>query len=156
MYKKEVVYIALLMINILFIILVDITTFKVRPDRGISANGNPGIIVLTFGVAFFLILVILTYLEIYRMLERTDKPKIILIPVLSLVFLTLVIIGEVTKVNLLREKLRGLTNDEDSAVYHFGWINQYTNTLFFNQYILIAGISLSVFLAWVIYSYRNK
>ncbi|MFS0870881.1 hypothetical protein [Paenibacillus xylanilyticus] len=67
----------------------------------------------------------------------------ILLCVLS-VFLELQMIGN------LRIQLHGFTNDPDSAVYRFGWLNQYTNTLFYNVPILLFGLSFSTLIGWLL------
>ena len=49
----------------------------------------------------------------------------------------------------LRTQLGGFTNDPSSVVYRFGWLNQYTNTLYYNAPILLFGLSLSIFIGWL-------
>lgn len=56
---------------------------------------------------------------------------------------------ELRIINDLRMQLNGFTNDPNSAVYRFGWLNQYTNTLFYNVPILLFGLSFSILTGWL-------
>ncbi|QUL52694.1 hypothetical protein KDC22_19885 [Paenibacillus tritici] len=141
----------LLVLNVLGVFAVDITTFKYRIGRGISGNGNPGIIALIISLTLLAILfILLVFISIDYLRKLPRKFTMIVIPSLSMVTIVFMIFGELNKMNVLEQNLKGFTNDKDSVVFRFGWINQYTNTLFYNGYILGFGISLAILVSCLI------
>lgn len=149
--------IILLALNVLCIFAVDIATIKYRVGKGTSGNGNPGIVVLILSLlllAIFLILLVLKSIESLRKLPPTVTT--IVIPFLSLVTLVLMIFGELNKISALEQNLKGFTNSKDSVVFRFGWINQYTNTLFYNGYILMFGISIAMLVCCLVVRIQSK
>lgn len=105
-------------------------------------------------LAIFLIHLVLKSIDYLRNLPR--KFSTIVIPFLSLVTLVLMIFGELNKISALKQNLNGFTNDKDSVVFRFGWVNQYTNTLFYNGYILIFGISIALLVSCLIVRIQSK
>ncbi|WP_339218406.1 hypothetical protein [Paenibacillus sp. FSL H8-0332] len=149
--------IILLALNVLCIFVADLTTIKYRLGKGTSGNGNPGIVVLILSLlllAIFLILLVLKSIESLRKLPPTVTT--IVIPFLSLVTLVLMIFGELNKISALEQNLKGFTNSKDSVVFRFGWINQYTNTLFYNGYILMFGISIAMLVCCLVVRIQSK
>lgn len=147
-YRSTIILLAL---NVLFIFAVDITTIKYRVGKGTSGNGNPGIVVLILSLilfAIFLVNLVLKAIEFLRELPQAITG--IVIPSLAIVTLGVTIFGELNKISALKQNLNGFTNDQDSVVFHFGWINQYTNTLFYNGYILLFGISVAVLVSCLV------
>ncbi|GAS85076.1 unknown protein [Paenibacillus amylolyticus] len=71
------------------------------------------------------------------------------IPLVAFLLCVLSVAWELHIINDLRMQLNGYTNDPDSAVYRFGWLNQYTNTLFYNIPILLFGLSFSIWIGWL-------
>lgn len=153
-YRSTIILLAL---NVLCIFAVDIATIKYRVGKGISGNGNPGILILILSLilfAIFLINLVVKSIEYLRKLPLTITS--IVIPALSLVTLVLMIFGELNTINALEQNLNGFTNDKDSVVFRFGWLNQYTNTLFYNGYILIFGISIAMLVSCLIVRIQLK
>lgn len=153
-YRSTIILLAL---NVLCIFAVDITTIKYRVGKGTSGNGNPGIVVLILSLlllAIFLIHLVLKTIEYLKKLPPTITT--IVIPSLAIVTLVLMIVGELNAISALEQNLNGFTNDQDSVVFRFGWINQYTNTLFYNGYILMFGISVAVLVSCLIVSIQSK
>lgn len=149
--------IILLALNVLCIFAVDITTIKYRLGKGTSGNGNPGIVVLILSLillAIFLIHLVLKSIEYLRMLPPTIAT--IVIPALAMVTLVFMIFGELNTISALKQNLNGFTNDKDSVVFRFGWINQYTNTLFYNGYILMFGISIAMLVCCLVVRIQSK
>lgn len=105
-------------------------------------------------LAIFLIHLVLKSIDYLRNLPR--KFSTIVIPFLSLVTLVLMIFGELNKISALKQNLNGFTNDKDSVVFRFCWVNQYTNTLFYNGYILIFGISIALLVSCLIVRIQSK
>lgn len=149
--------IILLALNVLCIFAVDITTIKYRVGKGTSGNGNPGIVVLILSLillAIFLIHLVLKSIESLRKLPPTVTT--IVIPALAMVTLVFMIFGELNTISALVKNLNGFTNDKDSVVFRFGWVNQYTNTLFYNGYILMFGISIAMLVSCLVVRIQSK
>lgn len=147
-----------LSISIIFAVLTDWGTFTYEADGTISGNGNPGIIMLAAGWLFGIILLCSAGVVFYRLFRMKSLFNVqsLVITVSSLIVLPLSVWLEIRYVDALRVHLRGFTSDEGSVVFRFGWINQYTNNLFYNAYILAGGISLVIFLAWIAALLRRK
>lgn len=153
-YRSTIILLAL---NVLCIFAVDIGTIKYRLGKGTSGNGNPGIVVLILSLmllTIFLIHLVLKSIESLRKLPPTITS--IVIPALSLVTLVLMIFGELHTISELEQNLNGFTNDKDSVVFRFSWINQYTNTLFYNGYILMFGISIAMLVSCLVVRIQSK
>lgn len=153
-YRSTIILLAL---NIICIFAVDITTIKYRLGNGTSGNGNPGIVVLILSLillAIFLVNLVLKSVESLRKLPQVVTT--IVIPAIAMLTLVLMIFGELNTISALEQNLNGFTNDQDSVVFRFGWINQYTNTLFYNGYILIFGISMAMLVSCLIVRIQSK
>lgn len=153
-YRSTIILLAL---NVLFIFAVDISTIKYRLGKGISGNGNPGIVVLILSLillAIFLVNLVLKSVESLR--KQSQAITGIVISALAIVTLGVAIFAELNKISALKENLNGFTNDQNSVVFRFGWINQYTNTLFYNEYILIFGISLAMLVSCLVVRIQFK
>ncbi|WP_152679856.1 hypothetical protein [Paenibacillus sp. IHB B 3415] len=147
-----------LSISIIFAVLTDWGTFTYEADGTISGNGNPGIIMLAAGWLFGIILLCSAGMVLYRLFRLKSVFSIpsLLIAVSALIVLPLAIWLETGYVDALRVHLRGFTRDEDSVVFRFGWINQYTNNLFYNAYILAGGIALVILVVWIVAALRQR
>jgi hypothetical protein len=146
----------ILILNVISILAVDGMTFKYSPGGSISGNGNPGIIALVVGLLLFTILLFYLGTIIKRFNSKSRSQLVnITLPLTSILILGIMIRGELSKIRLLSNNLNGFTNHEDSVVYRFDWINQYTNNLFFNGYIFLGGVALTVFIVWVVTSQRQ-
>ncbi|MFE4709777.1 hypothetical protein ACFRAM_02785 [Paenibacillus sp. NPDC056722] len=133
--------IVLLILNIVCIFLVDRTTFKYSSGNSISGNGNPGIIALVMGLFLFAILLYYVGRVTWNLNNSNRNTHLNIILTLTSTFIfTIMMIGEISKVHTLSKNLNGFTNEKDSIVYRFGWINQYTNNLFL--------IGIFFFLVW--------
>jgi hypothetical protein len=147
-----------LLINIILVVLTDGMTFKYKTGGTISGNGNPGIIMLAAGWLFGIILLCSAGMVLYRLFRMKSIFSLpsLAIAVSALIVLPLAIWLETGYIDALRVHLRGFTRDEDSVVFRFGWINQYTNNLFYNAYILAGGIALVILVAWIAALLRRK
>lgn len=126
----------ILILNVISIFAVEGMTFKYSPGGSISGNGNPGIIALVVGLLLFTIL-LFNVGALIRGFKSKNKSKLVhvTLPLTSILIIGIMIWGETSKIRSLSNNLNGFTNHKDSVVYRFGWINQYTNNLFFNGYI---------------------
>ncbi|MBD8838462.1 hypothetical protein MHB85_05025 [Paenibacillus sp. FSL K6-4396] len=146
-------YLIFLIWNVLMIGAVRGLTFQHEPGRGVSGNGNLGLLVLAPSLLTFLILCIwttnLSKWWLYDQRQRWGGKIHACVPFAALLLCVLSVAWELHTINNLRLQLNGFTNDPDSAVYRFGWLNQYTNTLFYNVPILLFGLSFSIFISWL-------
>jgi hypothetical protein len=147
-----------LILNVISILAVDRMTFKYSSGGSISGNGNPGFITLAVGIFLFIILLFYVGVLIKGFNSKSRSKFVnITLPLTSILILGIMIMGELSKIRSLSKNLNGFTNNKDSVVYRFGWINQYTNNLFFNGYIFFAGVALTFFIVWVVTrGFRSK
>ncbi len=151
MKKTGLLFLACLLINIFLAAAVDVLTFTYRPGHGISGNGNPGVIVLIVGGLCLLLLMFHTTV-LTRAFYKKHPEKLLnkVYPLLAVCMIVIMVALEVGKIHSLRKTLNGFTRHEPSVVYRFGWVNQYTNSLFFNVYLIAIGVSLAFILGWIL------
>lgn len=146
-------YFIFLFWNVLMIFAVHGLTFQHEAGRGISGNGNPGILILFPSLLTLLILFIwtvsLSKWWLYDQRQRWGGRVHVMVPLVAVLLCVLSVFLELHMIENLRMQLGGFTNDPNSAVYRFGWLNQYTNTLFYNFPILLFGLSLSILIGWL-------
>ena len=148
----NVPYVIFFLWNVLMIFAVHGLTFQHEAGRGVSGNGNPGILILFPSLLTLLILCIwtvsLSKWWLYDQRQRWGR-KVHVVPLLAVLLCVLSVFLELQMIENLRTQLGGFTNDPNSAVYRFGWLNQYTNTLYYNVPILLFGLSLSILIGWL-------
>ncbi|NHM32110.1 hypothetical protein [Neobacillus terrae] len=108
--------------------------------KTISGNGNLGILFILPTV----IIILLLAFKLWSDLDNLElSPKTLkYISVCSLFLLLLFCYLEYTYVLNLIDQLGGTPAQKTSRIYRFPWLNQYTNTLFFNFYTFIILISV--------------
>jgi hypothetical protein len=147
-------YLIFLIWNVLMVFAVDGMTIKHEMGKGVSGNGNLGILALFPSVLTFLILCFWTaYVTkwcFYDQREYWGKWGNAAVSVVAAALCVLSVFWEIYIFEDLRVQLNGYTHDPESAVYRFGWLNQYTNTLYYNFSILLFGISFAVIIGWVL------
>ncbi|MGF9697345.1 hypothetical protein [Paenibacillus sp. MABNR03] len=140
-------YFIFLLWNVLMVFVVHGLTFHHEPGKGVSGNGNPGVLVLFPSLLTFVILCIwtvsLSKWWLYDQRQYRGGKVYIMVLLFAILLCVLSVFLELQMIENLRIQLHGFTNDPDSAVYRFGWLNQYTNTLFYNLPILLFGLSFS-------------
>ncbi|UOK64528.1 hypothetical protein MT997_08665 [Paenibacillus sp. OVF10] len=154
-------YFIFLIWNVLMIGAVRGLTFQHEPGRGVSGNGNLGLLVLAPSLLTFPILCIwkttLSKWWLYDQRQRWGGKVHVCVPLIALLLCVLSVFLELRIIDDLRMQLNGFTNDPNSAVYRFGWLNQYTNTLFYNVPILLFGLSFSILIGWLMeWKLRNR
>lgn len=133
---------AVLFINLILIFLVNLFTIEMEPGKGISGNGNPAIILWFIELPAYLLLLIGIALIVHR--ERyLERRKGIGIPLMLLAFLAVSILLQIDNASRIKEQIDGQINE-------FGWLNQYTNTIYINFYSFLSGILLMLFIQSVI------
>jgi len=123
--------IVLFVLNLIAIELTDIFTIKMMPGMAISGNGNPGLILWFFEIPLYLLLLAaITYLVLRtKFFARCSfvYPFTFLILLLGISYIQ------------CRHTDRILSSI-DGRIDEFGAINQYTNTIYINQYSFLIGI----------------
>ncbi|MCM3783416.1 hypothetical protein M3231_10560 [Neobacillus mesonae] len=137
------------LISLLLVLLVDLFTFKYPPGGSTSGNGNPGILVLAPALLYLIGLLIYTFFFMKNLFVSVKNAASKEVPILLICFILTFLLLITMDISDLRNQLGGFTNDPESAVYRFGWLNQYTNTLFYNIYIVLLGISLVSLVSWI-------
>lgn len=93
-----------LILCILCVFAVDITTFKYRVGRGISGNGNPGLIALSLSWIFLSItLTFLVFIFVGYMKRISNKLIKIVITTLSVIILISMVFAELRVINILEK-----------------------------------------------------
>jgi hypothetical protein len=131
-----------LLINLALIFIVDLFTIEMLPDKGISGNGNPAIILWFIELPAYLLLLagIAVIVQRERYLVQYNRVSVSLI---LLVLLAVSILLQVDKAQRIHDQIDGRINE-------FGWLNQYTNTIYINFYSFLSGILLLLFIQSVI------
>ncbi|AJY74939.1 hypothetical protein VN24_10495 [Paenibacillus beijingensis] len=124
-------------------------TLKYRgTSHGISGNGNLGLMFIFPAIPIYIVALIYTYRTSRQLPLGPGMTK------LSLIGLTLLIVactyGEYAMINRLLHHLGGGTNDPNSVIYRYSFLNQYTNKLFFNAYTFMTGLSFASVIAFVL------
>ncbi|WP_342554435.1 hypothetical protein [Paenibacillus sp. FSL R7-0652] len=147
-------YLIFLLWNIFMVFAVHGMTIQHEAGKGVSGNGNLGILALVPALITFLILCYWTaYLTKWWMCDQREywgRWGNAVICTAALALCVLSVFWEIHFFEDLRVQLNGYTHDPESAVYRFGWLNQYTNTLYYNFPILLFGVSFSVIVGWVL------
>jgi hypothetical protein len=137
-----------LFINLILIFLVNLFTIEMEPSKGISGNGNPAIILWFIELPVYLLLLIGIALIVHR--ERyLERRKGVGIPLMLLAFLAVSILLQMDNASRINEQIEGRINE-------FGWLNQYTNTIYINFYSFLSGILLMLLIQSVITLIRTK
>ncbi|MBB6637778.1 hypothetical protein [Cohnella thailandensis] len=127
----------LLLANAFFVFVVDIVTIK--PHR-ISGNGNPGIAALAIGWLLLAALGFFYWIRLsrWKRSRRTDS---------VLFFVSIGVLGAALRLEHLHiaellDALGGGVGDPESRIYRFGFLNQYTNTFYYNGYLIAAVVAI--------------
>ena len=107
-----------------------------------SGNGNPVILLFPFVILSFVLFGIEFSLSL-KAANFTIKTWRRLIIVSLIIFISSLIM-EFFFVKQLIHQLGGPPTKIDSRIYHYPWLNQYTNTLFVNFYTFLFYISTIV------------
>lgn len=111
--------------------------FTVKPDL-ISGNGNLGIAIMMLLSPIFISGYFLTY-KMTREISynaMTRKLRIVILS-LSLICCVLLLFPIVNYTNELIISLGGTPSNPNSRIYRFGWLNQYTNSIYFNVFTFL-------------------
>jgi len=130
----------LLVINIVGFYL--IYSLTVSPNQ-ISGNGNLALLFMVPMTVIFMALNIFLGIKANHFLQRQSKlVTMLFITAMVAVFLVL-LSAEITFVNNLMDQLGGRPDNPESKIYRWGWLNQYTNSIYFNQFTFGMGLVAS-------------
>ncbi|WP_282935814.1 hypothetical protein [Paenibacillus sp. RC67] len=117
--------------------------FTIPPDK-VSGNGNLGLLMILIGSPFFITSLVLTF-NMIRTLFKNSTTKIIVclgsIAILCGIILTSFLFQNIHE---LVTALGGTPTNPNSKIYRFGWFNQYTNRMYFNNYSFLLTHILSI------------
>lgn len=126
------VTIVLIILNLTFILLVDIFTIKMLPGRAISGNGNLAIILWFIEIPAYILLLSSMFYLVQR--EKYFANRTIIFPICFFVIFVAAIILQFDYANDINLSIAHLIDE-------YGAINQYTNTIYINYYTFLIGIS---------------
>ncbi|NIK69554.1 MULTISPECIES: hypothetical protein [unclassified Paenibacillus] len=136
------------LINVILIFLVDWFTVEMLPDKGISGDGNPAVILWFIELPMYLLLLAGVALIVHRerYLVQYNRIRVLLI---LLVFFAVSVLLQVDNAQRIHDRIDGRTND-------YGWLNPYTNTIYINFYSFLSGILLLLLIQTAITLIRNR
>lgn len=133
---RYVIWGILLVVSFIGFIVVE-KVFTIPPGI-VSGNGNLGILVI-FGLSPFFIASYFVIAKITKRIlaGRSSRKLTVLILILCSVICLFLLFAITDYTNELTTALGGSPANENSQIYRFGWLNQYTNSLFFNVYTFL-------------------
>lgn len=130
--------------------------FTMPPDV-ISGNGNLGLLVI-FGLSPFFIASCFATVKITKnvLAGRSSRKLNVLILILCSVSCLFILFAIKDYATELIVALGGSPANENSRIYRFGWVNQYTNSLFFNVYTFLLTHVFSIIVGVLSYERTKK
>jgi ABC-type maltose transport system permease subunit len=137
-WKKDwIVFAILLVFTVILFVLIDVFTLK-NDREGVSGNGNPGLLFIIPVIPLYIAMLVYVYRISQKYFFSQNNPRLYLGIFIALALAC--IFGEYQQIQSHLRALGGGPSTPDSVIYHFPWLNQYTNTMFFNLYTYILGI----------------
>ena len=136
--RQLIIYFLLCLVAILMV-----KEFSFSPES-FSGNGNPVILIFPFVLLTFGLFGYELFLKLkVAAFKRTTWRNVV---VCSFIVLLAASVLEISYFNEFIQKLGGPPTNEESKIYRFPWLNQYTNTIFVNFYtFLIYASTLTLF-----------
>ncbi|WP_163872915.1 hypothetical protein [Paenibacillus favisporus] len=150
-------YAVLVLLCVLLVYLVDLTTFRYH-GRGISGNGNPGLLFLFPAWTAALMLMIATFIMAVKYFDDLSdhivkKAYRIWLPLFSLLALLLSVYFQYRKIMQWVDTYRQMTEKAGSPLF-LGALNPYNNSLYYNAHILLFCVSAVMLCGWWVVSRR--
>ncbi|WP_336776081.1 hypothetical protein [Paenibacillus sp. MMO-58] len=144
----RIVTLIVFLINVILIFLVDLFTIEMTPDKGISGNGNPAVILWFIELPMYLMLLTGIALIVHRerYLVQYNRIRVLLI---LLFFFAVSLLLQVDKAQRIHDRI-------DGRITEFGWLNQYTNTIYINFYSFLSGMLLLLLIQTAVALIRNR
>lgn len=154
MTRKDTILLgSLLTINVFMVFMVDLFTFVKR--IGISGNGNPGIIALILAWIVFGLFLVVLFIYGIKFFSKENREGNYMYPLAMIVIVLISSTLLAAKFKRLGEIFNGLPTEPESLLYGFGLLNQYTNTLFYNFYVLYIGMAFIILAGWLFVKIRK-
>ncbi|MCM3337831.1 hypothetical protein M3650_04070 [Paenibacillus sp. MER TA 81-3] len=137
MKKLQLSIFIIFLVNIALIYAVDLMTLKLSPNKLLSGNGNPALILIGLEILAFLSLVISLFFIKSQQLEQLSKKKgIYIILIIIFMFCGYMAYAKATGIFMsLSERLEW---------GEYALLNIYTNTAFVNYYTLLMGVIICI------------
>ncbi|HET7627750.1 MAG TPA: hypothetical protein VFK44_05105 [Bacillales bacterium] len=116
----------------------------------VSGNGNPAWFVIPELVALFAVLACFLWISASQLFQHRKTVSVSFVLFTAIVLIFLCIIGEVRFVQDLVVALGGGPTEHESVIYRYGWLNIYTNKLYFNGYTFAAGVFFSISIGGIV------
>ncbi|MEH6992525.1 hypothetical protein V7075_07390 [Neobacillus drentensis] len=131
--RQLIIYFLLCLVAILMV-----KEFSFSPES-FSGNGNPAILIFPFVLLTFGLFGYELFLKLKdAAFKRTTWGNVV---VCAFIVLIAASVLEISYFNELIQKLGGPPTNEESRIYRFPWLNQYTNTIFVNFYTFLTYAS---------------
>ncbi|MEH7012161.1 hypothetical protein V7087_15335 [Neobacillus niacini] len=135
--RQLIIYFLLCLIAILMV-----KEFSFSPES-FSGNGNPVILIYPFVLLTFTLFGYELFLKLKGASFKGSTWRNVV--VCSFIILLAASVLEFAYINELIQKLGGPPTNEESRIYRFPWLNQYTNTIFVNFYTFLIYASTLTF-----------
>ena len=150
-----IILLSALVLAIILFFLIDLFTLKYRGEgHGISGNGNLGLLFVYPAVPVYLFMLVFVY-KVGGSYYRNRKDITIWLVIL-LLLLGICFYGEYLLAQSLIQHLRGGPNTPGSVIFQWTWLNQYTNTMFFNVFTFAIGVLLTLLLSSCVELFRRR
>ncbi|MDQ0350210.1 putative membrane protein [Alkalibacillus filiformis] len=113
-----------------------VNIMTVSPDV-ISGNGNLGLLVGILFLPVWVMGLYWSYQVAINLSQNQHKVYLFVLIVVLLISGSLLVIPLINNANELIDRLGGPPSEPGSVIYRFGWLNQYTNSMFFNLYTFL-------------------
>ncbi|GEN45542.1 hypothetical protein [Alkalibacillus haloalkaliphilus] len=132
-----------------------VNVMTVSPDV-ISGNGNLGLLVSILFLPVWVMGLYWSYRVARNRSQNQQKVYLFILIVVLLICGSLLAFPLINNAHELINHLGGTPTDPDSVIYRFGWLNQYTNSMFFNLYTfliihilaVVIGIISAIFISY--------
>lgn len=121
----------LLFINLVVLFLMDLFTIKMLPGKGISGNGNPALPLWFVEIPLYALLLVGIFLLVRQ--GRYFVATSVIVPCGFFVLFGLAVYLQIRHAAEINRSIAGLIDE-------YGWLNQYTNTIYLNYYSFFIGI----------------
>lgn len=151
MYKKWIIVLILFFVTMIGLALVDLWTFRLKPNGHMSGNGNPAILILLiFGPLYLVFIGFITYIAncIFKQSFINGRKNVSLLVSILLLGGTLLVLERFYFLQIFYS-LGGFPDNQSSAIYRWGMWNQYTNTAYFNVITYTLGVMMAILIGYI-------
>jgi hypothetical protein len=143
--------VVLLLLNLTFLALIDLTTFKPSPGGGMSGNGNPGLLIVFAFIPLYISLLGITAtvagIYFYGKINRGQYS----FGLIGFLFGIGFVQGFLQSAygDHILSSLGGSSGNPRSMIYGWPKLNQYTNTMYFNVITFSLGLVITILISYV-------